>query len=256
MQGYSLSGTTALVTGVEHRLPRAAVAALAEAGADVAVMTGHAGPECRSRAEEAAELARQQQRLSRAFAIEVASMAAVRTAVDELVQEWGHLDMLVNGLNAPFAAPFLDSRESDWQRLFDHMLYGTLHCVRAVGRHMWRQRHGRIITYVSALAERGVAHCAAYGAVQAALIQITRALAVEWGQQGITLNALGCGWQQDSPFLPTRDDDMQRLLRFIPDHQLGQPGDLAALTVYLGSDLGGNVTGQVMYVEGGVMAHP
>lgn len=256
MEGYALDGKTALVTGVEHRLARASVTALAEAGADVAVMTGHAGAEFRARAEEAAELVRQHRRLSRAFAIEVASTAAVRTAVDELVQEWGHLDILVNGLDAPFAAPFLDSSEADLQRVFEHMLYGTLHCVRAVGRHMVRQRHGRIMTYVSVLAERGVAHCAAYGAVQAALIQVTRSLAVEWGKQGITLNALGCGWQQDSPFLPDSDAERQRLLRFIPDHQLGQPGDLATLTVYLGSDLGGNVTGQVMYVEGGVMSHP
>jgi NAD(P)-dependent dehydrogenase (short-subunit alcohol dehydrogenase family) len=256
VEGYTLDGKTALVTGVEHRFAREAAGALAEAGADVAVLTGHAGSEHQTHAEKATEAVRQHRRQSRSFAIEVASISAVRAAIDELVQEWGHLDILVNGLDAPFAGPFLESVDGHWQRLFEHMLYGTLHCVQAAGRHMLSQRRGRILTYVSILAERGVAHCAAYGAAQAALIQVTRSLAVEWGTQGITVNAIGGGWMQHSPFLPVADADLQRLVRYIPNHRLGQPDDLAALTVYLASDLGGNVTGQVMYVEGGVMSHP
>jgi NAD(P)-dependent dehydrogenase (short-subunit alcohol dehydrogenase family) len=202
MEGYTLDGKTALVTGVEQRLACEAAAALAEAGADVAVLTSHSGPEYLVQAEKVADTIRQRQRHCRPLAIEVASMAAVRMAVDDLVQEWGHLDILVNGLDAPCAGPFLESTEGDWQRIFEHTLYGTLHCVRAVGPHMLRQGQGRIVTYVSLLAERGVAHCAAYSAVQAALLQVTRSLAVEWGRRGITVNALGNGWMHNSPFLP------------------------------------------------------
>jgi NAD(P)-dependent dehydrogenase (short-subunit alcohol dehydrogenase family) len=256
MEGYTLDGKTALVTGVEHHPASEAAAALAEAGADVAVLTSHSGPEHLAQAEKVADTIRQRQRHCRPLAIEVASLTAVRMAVDEMVQEWGHLDILVNGLDAPFAAPFLENTESDWQRLFEHTLYGTLHCVRAAGQHMLRQGQGRIVTYVSILAERGVAHCAAYSAVQAALLQVTRSLAVEWGPRGVTVNALGHGWTHNSPFLPPHEADLQRLSRYIPDHRLGQPADLAALTVYLASDFGGNITGQVMYVEGGVMSHP
>jgi NAD(P)-dependent dehydrogenase (short-subunit alcohol dehydrogenase family) len=256
MEGYTLDGKTALVTGIEHPVPRATAAALAEAGADVAVVAGHAGPAYLTHAEEAAAAVRQYGRQSRLYAIEVVRMSAVHTAVDELVQDWGHLDVLVNGLDAPCAGAFLESTESDWQRVFAHMLYGTLHCVQAAGRHMVQQQQGRVITYLSVLAQRGVAHCAAYSAVQAALLQLTRSLAVEWGTRGITVNAVGSGWQQDSPFLPAADDELQRLLRYIPDHRLGQPDDLTVLTVYLASDWGGNITGQVMYIEGGVMSHP
>jgi NAD(P)-dependent dehydrogenase (short-subunit alcohol dehydrogenase family) len=256
VEGYTLDGKTALVTGVEHALPRATAAALAEAGAAVAVLTGHAGAAYQTHAETAAATVQQYQRQSRAYAIEVASMTAVQTVVDTLVQEWEHLDILVNGLHVPFAAPFLEHTDSDWERLFGHMVYGTLHCIRAAGRHMVAQRQGRIITYTSMLAERGVAHCAAYSAVQAALLQLTRSLAVEWGACGVTVNAIGSGWMHDSPFLPDTDEALQRLLRYIPNHRLGQPDDLAALTVYLASDMGGNVTGQVMYIEGGVMSHP
>ncbi|GIX48133.1 MAG: hypothetical protein KatS3mg131_2344 [Candidatus Tectimicrobiota bacterium] len=254
MEGYTLVGKTALVTGVEHPAARAAAAALAEAGADVAVLAGRA--DAQAQAEAAAAAVAQHQRLSRAYAVEVASLSAVQTVVQELIAAWGHLDILVNGLDLPFARPFLETTDSDWERVMSHVLYGTLHCIRAVAPHMLARRHGRIITYLSVLAERGMAHCAAYSAVQAALLQLTRTLAVEWGRHGITVNALGYGWCEGSPFLPAEPAERDRLLRYIPDHRLGQPDDLAALTVYLASDLGGNLTGQVTYVEGGLLSHP
>ena len=256
MEGYSLEGKTALVTGVEHPLPQATAAILAEAGAAVAVCTGHGGAEYARHAAAAAAVVQQYHRQGRTYAIEVSSPTAVKTMVDELVREWGHLDILVNGLDLPFARPFLDSTDREWQRLLEHVLYGTLHCVRAAGQHMLRQRQGRIITYVSILGERGMAHGAAYSTVQAALIQLTRSLAIEWGRGGVTVNAIGSGWAQGSALLPAADDDLQRLLRYIPNHRLAEPHDLTALTVYLASDFGGNITGQVMYIEGGVMSHP
>jgi gluconate 5-dehydrogenase len=92
--------------------------------------------------------------------------------------------------------------------------------------------------------------------IQAALVQLTKSLAVEWGRHGVTVNAIGSGWTQDSAFLPATEDDLQRLLRYIPNHRLAEPDDLTALTVYLASDVGGNITGQVMFIEGGVMSHP
>lgn len=256
MEGYTLNGKTALVTGIEHAIPRATAAVLAEAGADVAVLAGEVGKEKERQAEEAANAVRQYQRRSRAYVIDVTQAALVQAAVDDIIDTWGHLDVLVNGLQAPFAAPFVDTTPVDWERLFSHIVYGTMHCLKAAGRHMIARRHGRMITYVSVLAERGVAHCALYSAAQAALVQLTRSLAVEWGQQGVTLTALGTGWMQDSPLTPDDPQERQRLLRFIPDHRFGQADDLATLTVYLASDLGGNLTGQTMYVEGGVMAHP
>lgn len=254
MEGYTLEGKTALVTGVEHALPRATAVTLAEAGADVAVLasrTAHA-----AQADAVAAAVREYQRQSLAYAIDVTNVALVRSTIDAVAQAWGRLDILVNGLDLPFAAPFLDNTPEDWHALFAHTLNGTLHSIHAAGRHMLTQRHGRIISYITVLAERGVTNCAVYSATQAAILQLTRALAIEWGQYGVTLNAIGGGWMQDSLFLPRSDDELQRLQRYIPDHQLGQSDDLVTLATYLASDMGGNVTGQVMYIEGGVMAHP
>ncbi len=254
MEGYTLEGKTALVTGVEHAVARATAVTLAEAGADVAVLAGHASK--LAQAEAATAAVHQHQRQSLAYAVDVRDATAVQSTIDAVAHAWGHLDILVNGLDLPFAAPFLDNTPEAWDTLFGHTLHGTLHCIRAAGRHMLAQQHGRIITYVSVLAERGVANCAAYSATQAALLQLTRSLAIEWGQQGVTLNAIGSGWMQDSPFLPQTDDALERLQRYIPNHRFGQPDDLVTLATYLASDMGGNVTGQVMYIEGGVMAHP
>jgi 3-oxoacyl-[acyl-carrier protein] reductase len=256
MEGYTLEGKFALVTGIEHPVSRAAATTLAEAGASVAVMAGQAGTESQAEAERAAQAVRQQQREARSYAIDVTQVGAIQNVIDDLVQHWGRLDILINGLDKPFAAPFLDITEPQEAHILAHTLCGTLHIIRAAGRRMVGQQHGRIITYLSVLAERGVANCSLYSMTQTALVQLTRSLAVEWGTRGVTVNAIGSGWMENSPLLPSDDTERQRLQRFIPNHRFGQPDDLAALTVYLASDMGGNITGQTMYIEGGLLAHP
>ncbi|MDH3599467.1 MAG: SDR family oxidoreductase [Candidatus Tectomicrobia bacterium] len=256
MEGYTLEGKIALVTGVEHPVAQAAATTLAEAGASVAVLAGQAGSAHQAEAEQVAEAVRQQQRDARAYAIDVTQVEAIQSVIDDLVQHWGRLDILVNGLDKPFAAPFLDITEAQEAHILAHTLGGTLHVIRAAARHMVTQQHGRIITYLSVLAERGVANCSLYSMTQTALLQLTRSLAIEWGTHGVTVNAIGSGWMENSPLLPSDDTELQRLQRFIPNHRLGQPDDLAALTVYLASDMGGNITGQTMYIEGGLLSHP
>jgi NAD(P)-dependent dehydrogenase (short-subunit alcohol dehydrogenase family) len=256
MEGYTLEGKIALVTGVEHPVAQAAATALAEAGASVAVLAGQAGSAHQAESERVAEVVRQQQRNARSYAIDVSQVEAIQSVIDDLVQHWGRLDILINGLDKPFAAPFLDITESQEEQILAHTLGGTLHMIRAAGRQMVTQQHGRIITYLSVLAERGVANCSLYSMTQTALLQLTRSLAIEWGTHGVTVNAIGSGWMENSPLLPSDDTERQRLQRFIPNHRLGQPDDLATLTVYLASDMGGNITGQTMYIEGGLLAHP
>lgn len=256
MEGYTLEGKIALVTGVEHPVAQAAATTLAEAGASVAVLAGQAESEHQAESERVAEVVRRQQRDARSYAIDVTQVEAIQSVIDDLVQHWGRLDILINGLDKPFAAPFLEITESQEAQILAHTLGGTLHMIRAAGRQMVAQQHGRIITYLSVLAERGVANCSLYSMTQTALLQLTRSLAIEWGTRGVTVNAIGSGWMENSPLLPSDDAELQRLQRFIPNHRLGQPDDLAALTVYLASDMGGNITGQTMYIEGGLLSHP
>lgn len=256
IEGYSLVGKTALVTGVEHPTAQAAAITLAEAGAKVAALAGQPGASYEQQASQVADQVRGQGQEARSYAIDVTQTSAIQNVVDDVVQQWGKLDILVNGLDMPFAAPFLEITETDESKLLAHTLGGTLHFIRAAGRQMVAQQQGRIITYLSVLAERGVANCSLYSMTQTALLQLMRSLAIEWGTSGVTSNAIGCGWMEHSPLLPSDETDLHRLQRFIPNHRLGQPDDLAALTVYLASDMGGNITGQSMYIEGGILSHP
>jgi flagellar biosynthesis protein FlhF len=109
MEGYTLEGKIALVTGVVHPVAQAAAKTLAEAGAAVAVLAGQAGSEHQAESERVAAAVRQQQRDARSYAIDVTQVEAIQSVIGDLVQHWGRLDILINGLDKPFAAPVLDA---------------------------------------------------------------------------------------------------------------------------------------------------
>ena len=95
----------------------------------------------------------------------------------------------------------------------------------------------------------GAAYCASMGGV----LQITRALALEWGRQGITVNAIGAGWPSDTETTGAAGEE--KLLRYLPMKRYGHPSELGSMVVYLASDAAEYLSGQFMYVDGGIMAH-
>ena len=114
---------------------------------------------------------------------------------------------------------------------------------------------GRIVNVISNLAERGNINCAAYSATQAAVLSLTRSLAVEWGRSEIRVNAIGSGWStaEDIP-LETQREEL--LVRYTPLRRKGHPRDLAAMLVYLCSPHCDYPSGQPVYIDGGMNAHP
>jgi NAD(P)-dependent dehydrogenase (short-subunit alcohol dehydrogenase family) len=116
---------------------------------------------------------------------------------------------------------------------------------------MLAQGTGRIINVVSLLAERGMTNGGAYCAAQAGVLNLTRALSLEWARTGITVNAIGAGWTEGMGLIA--DDALrQQLLRYVPHRRLAQPQEISAAAVYLASDAAGFVTGQVLWIDGGV----
>jgi NAD(P)-dependent dehydrogenase (short-subunit alcohol dehydrogenase family) len=112
---------------------------------------------------------------------------------------------------------------------------------------------GRLIQVVSMLGERGVPNTAAYGATQAGLLQLIRALSLEWARSSIRINGLGVGWLEGDPILEGAGD---RFLRYLPTRRLGRPDEVGALAVYLASSNGADMmTGQTLWVDGAVMSH-
>lgn len=116
---------------------------------------------------------------------------------------------------------------------------------------------GRIINIVSGLSERGMINGAAYCTSQGAIVQLTRALAVEWAKANISVNAIGLGWMEDVDNGDTEQYQLsEALCRFVPLKRFGRPEDITTLAVFLASDNASYINGQVFFIDGGVMARP
>ena len=251
---FSLAGKAALVIGASNPRGRAAAVALAEAGADVGVATT-----TRSAREEVAanSCANEIWALDRkgfAQAMDAADEREVDSLVERTVSEFGRLDILVNAQDVHFAKPALDISLAEWRRVIDANLTGVFLACRAAGREMVTHESGRIVNISSVLAERGMANGSAYCAAQAGVLNLTRALALEWARSGVTINAVGAGWIDAGGFLA--DENMKRQLeRYLPYKRLAEPEEISGAVVYLVSDAAAYLTGQVVWIEGGALSH-
>ena len=241
----SLSGKVALLTTDRRGWSRHLAAALAGAGADVALAGSYA-------LEAAASARAVESAGRRAFAIDadVTRAADVEAMVDRVAAEMGRIDVLVNGAHVELGKPFDTVTEAEWDAVMDVNVKSMFLCCRAVGRLMLRQGSGRIVNISSGLSARGLSSSAVYAASQGAVKQLTASLALEWARRGIRVNAVGAGWLTTGP--PEPEDSLSR---FIPSRRRGRPDDIAGLVVYLASDACDFVTGQTVYVDGGATAH-
>jgi NAD(P)-dependent dehydrogenase (short-subunit alcohol dehydrogenase family) len=223
LDGFDLTGKRALVVGAETRAGRAIAAALAEAGARLTLAdTADTGDDL------------------------------VRAAVDDL----GGLDVVVSCADARLAVPFEEMTDEDWDHLIEVNLTGPVHLLRAAARAMIASGGpGRLIQVVSMLGERGVPNTAAYGATQAALLQLIRTLSLEWARKNIRINGIGLGWIEGDPMLDGAGAATDRLLRYLPTKRFGRPDEIGAIAVYLASDRADMMTGQTLWVDGAAMSH-
>jgi len=260
LDAYDLSGKRALVVGAARGVGRAIALALAEAGADIALCTSTtAGDE----SVALRKVAREVRALGR-NAIEQSIDASIGTAaqvmVRQVAKELGGIDVLVNAPETFVAKPATRVTDADWAKVIGGNLSATFFTCRAVGKEMLKKEsnggsRGRVINIASVLGDRGLPNASAYCAAQAGVLNLTRALSQEWAGQGITVNAIALGWFDDSPALGDPTPEANQTVRFIPMKRAGCADDVAPLAVYLASDASGYVTGQVMYVDGGLSVH-
>ena len=248
---FSLAGRTAIVASAGGDESPFLAAALAEAGASVFAVARHdATADAIADAVTAVTGRETHRHVGRWDTPDAAS-----AVVGAFTTAHPRVDILVNDTRSFFAKPAADIALAEWDELHARNVRATFMLSQAVGQRMLDQRYGRIVNVISNLAERAVINCSAYSATQAAVLSLTRSLAVEWGRSEIRVNAVGSGWSiaEDIP-LETQREEL--LVRYTPMRRKGHPRDLAAMLVYLCSPHCDYPSGQPVYIDGGLNAHP
>jgi NAD(P)-dependent dehydrogenase (short-subunit alcohol dehydrogenase family) len=249
---FDLTGKKAFVTGASRGIGRVIAVALAAAGADVAVA---------ARSQDGlAETARQVTELGRkafVFPLDVTRQDDVTAAVQEAIRLLGQLDIVVNnagGMN--FMVPFLDMRVSGWEKIMRLNLDSTIYVCQAVGAHLRERGRGSVINVASVAGMSATPGLMPYGASKAAVISVTKTLAVEWAPSGIRVNALCPGWTATdlNEVLRAGPDGGQSVIAGVPMGRWGRPEEMAGPAVFLASDASSFMTGQVLIVDGGQVA--
>lgn len=248
---FDLSGKTALVTGASSGLGRHAARSLAAAGAKVALAARRLEPLVELQSEIAARDGR-----AMPLRLDVTDVASVAACVKAAETELGAISILVNNAGIAETKPALDVTTADWDRVVDTNLKGAWLMAQAVAEHMVRLGHpGSIINMASVLGLAGTGQVAAYCASKAGLINLTRALAVEWARHGIRVNALAPGYVEteiNRDFLASEAGDTLR--KRVPLRRFGTPEDLDGALLLLASDAGRYMTGSVIVIDGGQSA--
>jgi len=176
-------------------------------------------------------------------------------AMEAFDQQNPQLDILVNDVRSMLARPFSEISLGEWDELQARNVRATFVLCQEAARRMQQRQYGRIVNLVSILAERGMSNGSAFAASQAAVLSLTRSLAVELGRSNIRVNALGTGWYT-SEDIPLEEQQEELLVRYTPLRRKGHPRDIGPLLVYLSSEACDYVSGQPVYVDGGLNAHP
>ena len=248
---FDLTGHTAIVASAGGEETPALAAALAEAGADVFAVARHSDATDAIRAAVSAVTGKD----TLGYAGRWDNPADADALLSAFADAHTRADILVNDTRSFFAKPAAEITLAEWDELHARNVRATFMLSQAVGHRMLAQQYGRIVNVISNLAERGIHNCSAFSATQAAVLSLTRSLAVEWGRSEIRVNAVGSGWStaEDIP-LETQREEL--LVRYTPMRRKGHPRDLAAILVYLCSPHCDYPSGQPVYIDGGANAHP
>lgn len=253
-QLLDLSDRVAIVTGGSRGLGLQVAEAYAEFGARLALTARR-----KDQLDEAQAHLRDQGAQVVTLAGSLADPAHAQAVVDLVMDTWGRIDVLVNNAGATWGAPAEEHPLEGWRKVVDLNLTGTFVLTQQVARaSMIPRGYGRIVNVASVAGLRGnhpqMAGTVAYNTTKGGLINMTRALAVEWAKYRITVNAIAPGWFPTKMTRSTLDASQQRIEQATPLGRLGGPEDLKGLAVLLASDASAYMTGQVIAVDGGVTA--
>ncbi len=254
MNPFDLSGRNAFVTGASRGIGQSIAIGLAAAGADVALV---------ARSEDGlAETASDITALGRkAFVIpaDVTSQQAVADAAAAAIDQLGFVDIVVNNAGGSnFMVGFRDLRLAGWEKLMRLNLDSAVYVCHAFAGHLLERRQGSVINVASVAGVMGSPFLAPYGAAKAGLISLTKSLAVEWGAEGVRVNALCPGWTATDLNRGLWEDPEAgpATVATVPMRRWGTAEEMAGPAVFLASSASSYMTGQVLLIDGGQTVHP
>jgi NAD(P)-dependent dehydrogenase (short-subunit alcohol dehydrogenase family) len=246
---FGLHGRVAAVTGAAQGIGQACAAAMAHAGADVALVDLD-----EARLEKTAGLVEGAGRRTLRVAVDVSDRAAVHAAFDRIVAELGRVDALVNcAAVISENVPAQEATERDMDLLWDVNVKGTFFCAQAASRDMLARGSGRIVNLASQAALLSLPNQSVYTATKGAVAALTRSLAIDWAPSGVTVNAIAPTFvwtPMAAPMLEIQQVHDASVKR-IPLGRIGRPQDIAGAALFLCSDAASLITGHTLPVDGG-----
>lgn len=252
MNLFNLTGKRALITGGTHGLGQAMAEGLASAGAKL-VITGTT----LSKMDEAIAYYTSKGYEAKGYIFDVTNEIDAAKYIDIITKELGNIDILVNNAGIIKRELAITMPVSDFRKVIDVDLVGPFIMSQLVAKQMIERREGKIINICSMMSELGRNSVSAYAAAKGGLKMLTQNLATEWAKYNIQVNGIGPGYFATSQTEPIRVDGHpfnEFIINRTPAARWGNPEDLAGTAVFLASKASDFVNGQVVYVDGGILA--
>lgn len=248
LASFRLEGKTAIVTGAGKGIGRAIALALGEAGANVLLV---------ARTESDLEQVMEEMAGDRtAYAVaDVTDRNEIQSAVEKAVEQFGSVDILVNNAGMNIRSKLDDATDSEWHRIMDTNAQSVFMFSQEAAKHM--TKGASIINVSSVGGDRALKTGVVYAASKAAIIQMTKVMAMEWGERGIRVNAIG-PWYFRTPLtenLLSAQEYLDSILAVTPLKRVGELPEVASPVVFLASDAAGYITGQTLFIDGGMSIH-
>jgi len=245
---FDLQDHCAVITGASEGIGQAIAEAYAQTGASLALISRDY--------ERLAETSARVQRQGVNPTLHQADLrfpAQIKDVAEEILSIYGHVTILVNSAGAPLHRMAVEVKEKEWDRVIDTGLKGVFYCCTTFGNSMIQAGYGKIINLSSTYAESVRPGQSVYAIAKAGLSQLTRALAIEWAQYGVRVNALA-PTLTDTPtrhHIVVNDNARQRIEAQIPLGRYGLPQDIIGTALFLASEASDFLTGQTIFVDGG-----
>ena len=246
---FDLTGKSAIVTGASTGLGMGMTMALASAGADL-LLVDHVS------SDEVAQRVRGMGRRAVTLTVDLMKMESIAGVVEAAVAEFGKIDVLVNNAGIIRRIPAIDFSEHDWDDVMTLNAKTVFFLAQAAARDMMKRKYGKIINIASLLSFQGGIIVPSYSASKGAVAQVTKALANEWAQHGIAVNAIAPGYMATNNTKALREDPVRSkaILDRIPAGRWGVPDDVGGVAVFLASRASDYVNGHILVVDGGWLA--